>query len=130
MLRWTFAAALTLVAAYAQAGLHAHGEECCAPSCAAPCECVPAGPCHGAPECAAPATCENGCPAGADCCASSECAAGGCAPSCCAPACDNGCTGGCHNHCAPKKKSCLARMWDLEKRKNQWLKKTFLGWAQ
>ncbi|MGC1274595.1 MAG: hypothetical protein WBC44_12895 [Planctomycetaceae bacterium] len=104
MRRWTFAAALTLAAvgiAPVRAGSAPHADDChLTPNCAAPCDYR-----HAEPSCAAP------CPIG---------------PAECAPTCAPQCRPRC---CHAPKKSFLARLWDLEKRKNACIGDTFFDWV-
>ena len=120
MLRRAFAATVLMLAfaAPSQAGwlFSGHGGCCdddCAPSCGAP---VCAAPVCAAPVCAAPcATCGPSC-AVPSCGCPTECGPVGCY--------DAGC-------CEVEEECCLKRvgrkLWDLEKRKNRCLLRTFFG---
>lgn len=81
--------------------------------------------CNPAP--APVACCPTPAPAPAPCCAPAPQPVSCCAkpaPTCCpAPQPVSCCQDAC---CQPKKKCILAKLWDLEKRKNAWLKRTFL----
>ncbi len=122
MRRWTLATALTLTVvgiAPVGAGHHSGAVDChgtslrqgasaplCAelgaePTCAAPCYVAPA---DCAPACAVPV------PVAAD--------APVCVPEYQSPHCDT-----------PRKKSFLARLWELEKRKNACIVDTFFDWV-
>ena len=128
MPRWLLSAAvLALLAGFsggsARAGLFSHGhDDDCVPSCAAPIEnCAPI------PSCSVPLS--------PTCCAPTACAPV-VGPSCAIPVTcgdrynyvETGCceTESCERECVLKR--CFRKMMDLERRKNQCLKDTFLGW--
>lgn len=115
--RWLLSAALVALAVtftgpQASAGLFSHNHSVgCAPSCAAPvgnCVTAPASTYYAQPACAAPVNC--------------------------APAtvvCGDPCVS-CNGACSCEQKGCVRsffdKIMDLERRKNQCLKDTFLGW--
>lgn len=121
-MRWfTVSAALMILSAASQA--NAGLFDCCKnePTC-----CCPAPTCcHVEPSCCAPApTCCNVTPS---CCAPVPAVCHE-APSCHVPqACHDTCGPVYYEYCPPKKKCCLCKLWDMEKRKNRWIMNK-MGW--